>query len=570
MKKTIHYYSKHATRLASQYDDLHFEQVHKSWVPLLSGKEGLALDIGAGSGRDAAALVTHGFEVFAVEPADGLRQQGKTNHPKINWLDDSLPALKMPEKLGLKFDLILLSAVWMHLKTKADRQRAFRKITDLLKPNGLLVITLRHGPSPDEREMYPVSRQEVEQYARDQALQLALHDDSASDLLSRQDTRWETLVFKYPDNGAGSLPLLRHVIINDAKSSTYKLALLRTILRIADGTQGMVLDRTPDSVTLPLGLVALVWIKQFLRLIGSGDQHFPQTSDRNKGLGFVKQGFKALQGVPPHLLNIGSHLTGDAAIALTLAINDTKRTILEMPANYITDPHSGGTVFGGAKQQVRPTSRCVIDKAYLTSFGTFYVPPKLWDAMSRYAYWIEPAILKEWYTLMKAFDKRYDNSRNMEDYYEALYYQDVKRDTAQARERAILLQGKGKPLYCVWTGKRLKEGFDIDHCFPFSYWPNNDFWNLFPCHSQANTKKSDRMPSAELLLDARDRIWEWWDQAFRDSFYVHQFESQARSSLPMANDEALLDNQAIFNAMQTQRVKLKDFQQIREWQGTSR
>ena len=38
---------------------------------------------------------------------------------------------------------------------------------------------------------------------------------------------------------SGALPLLRHVILNDAKSSTYKLALLRSLCRIADGSAGL-------------------------------------------------------------------------------------------------------------------------------------------------------------------------------------------------------------------------------------------------------------------------------------------------------------------------------------------
>ena len=41
-----------------------------------------------------------------------------------------------------------------------------------------------------------------------------------------------------PDDGTGALPLLRHIVFNDQKSSTYKLALLRTLVRIADSAGG--------------------------------------------------------------------------------------------------------------------------------------------------------------------------------------------------------------------------------------------------------------------------------------------------------------------------------------------
>ena len=39
------------------------------------------------------------------------------------WLDDSLPDFQVTQRLGLSFDVILLSAVWMHLPP-ADRPRA--------------------------------------------------------------------------------------------------------------------------------------------------------------------------------------------------------------------------------------------------------------------------------------------------------------------------------------------------------------------------------------------------------------------------------------------------------------
>ena len=58
--------------------------------------------------------------------------------------------------------------------------------------------------------------------------------------LAREHIRWETLVFVMPDDGSGSLPLLRHVIVNDNKSSTYKLGLLRTLVRLAETAPGLV------------------------------------------------------------------------------------------------------------------------------------------------------------------------------------------------------------------------------------------------------------------------------------------------------------------------------------------
>src|SRR4051812_45736794 len=45
------------------------------------------LDIGAGTGRDAAWLAAQGHQVLAVEPVDALRRAGQRLHPEpaIRW-----------------------------------------------------------------------------------------------------------------------------------------------------------------------------------------------------------------------------------------------------------------------------------------------------------------------------------------------------------------------------------------------------------------------------------------------------------------------------------------------------
>ena len=134
-------------------------------------KTGLALDVGAGSGRDSLALAERGWDVVAVEPAAELRRLGEaaTAHRSIHWVDDAMPDLSEIRKLSYRFDLVLVSAVWMHLP-HSSRERAFRILTELLAPSGLLVITLRHGPGGGERQFYEVSRAELDGYAKQRAV----------------------------------------------------------------------------------------------------------------------------------------------------------------------------------------------------------------------------------------------------------------------------------------------------------------------------------------------------------------------------------------------------------------
>jgi len=90
---TISPYNRHAQKFFTQYQSLTFEQVHRDWLPQLDRKAGLALDVGAGSGRDALALAERGWNVVAVEPAAELRRLGEvaTAHRSIQWVDDAGP-----------------------------------------------------------------------------------------------------------------------------------------------------------------------------------------------------------------------------------------------------------------------------------------------------------------------------------------------------------------------------------------------------------------------------------------------------------------------------------------------
>ncbi|KPQ26053.1 MAG: hypothetical protein HLUCCA13_03020 [Halomonas sp. HL-48] len=54
---------------------------------------------------------------MAVEPAEKLRTLGQshTHDRDVSWIDDTLPALNCVSQLSQRFQLILVSAVWMHL-----------------------------------------------------------------------------------------------------------------------------------------------------------------------------------------------------------------------------------------------------------------------------------------------------------------------------------------------------------------------------------------------------------------------------------------------------------------------
>lgn len=193
LNNNISFYSDNATALFDQYQSLSFDVVHQSWLSSINlSKYKTALDIGAGSGRDALALHDLGLCVTAIEPAQPLMSKGiALTGDKVTWKDDTLPELSSLNENT--YDVILISAVWMHL-TKEQQSKSLKRLSTLLNENGMLVITLRHGEFNDGRKAFDVNAVRLIEEAK--AFNLTVfHTDNDTDQLNRPDVSWETVVF---------------------------------------------------------------------------------------------------------------------------------------------------------------------------------------------------------------------------------------------------------------------------------------------------------------------------------------------------------------------------------------
>jgi 2-polyprenyl-3-methyl-5-hydroxy-6-metoxy-1,4-benzoquinol methylase len=202
MSKNIDYYDQNAEDLFAQYENTSFTAVHANWLHLLP-KNGQILDIGAGSGRDSAFMAKQGLYVTAVEPSENLRLLASNNHPSqnITWHDDTLPNLTNTLALNKKFDLILLSAVWMHL-SEPERKTAMPILCSLLNPDASVVITLRHGKSVDARTMHAVSYDEIKLIldGSDFVCALLSKGHHNADTLGRENVSWQTVQISTKEN----------------------------------------------------------------------------------------------------------------------------------------------------------------------------------------------------------------------------------------------------------------------------------------------------------------------------------------------------------------------------------
>lgn len=284
------------------------EQRHADWMSYWPKPEQLMLAIGIDDdeaqwlARQSGQLVL----VDASSAAESLREAPMRYEVEtlasplcsqsVRRLIDKLPELTACYQLNLQFHRILLSRGCWQSVAASQRERALRKLGNLLAPGGVLIIAQCQS---DDRDALPPQLDELAPWARKFGLTLQpLGQDGA-------------VLVQLPDDGSGALARIRHIAVNDNKSSTYKLALLRTLVRIADAHPGAVCDRSDGRVAVSLGLVALYWIRLFKRLL---DADLQQNSNTGKGLGFVtQQGWQPLAQLKADDFAVGALFVGEQA-----------------------------------------------------------------------------------------------------------------------------------------------------------------------------------------------------------------------------------------------------------------
>ena len=188
-------YAEEAPELLHRYESISFADAQRSVMHLIPKQPCRVLDIGAGTGRDAAGFATLGHRVVAVEPTEEMRRGAMALHPSplIEWLDDSLPDLSRLRARGEQFDVVMLTAVWMHFDEQ-QRRRAIPNLAMLVGSGGVMAMTLRHGPVPPGRRMFEVSAEETIDLVQPLGFSCVLHQPSEPS--SRQPgVSWTRLAF---------------------------------------------------------------------------------------------------------------------------------------------------------------------------------------------------------------------------------------------------------------------------------------------------------------------------------------------------------------------------------------
>ena len=190
------HYAEEAPELLKRYESISCAEAHHTVLHLIPKEPCRVLDIGAGTGRDAAGFAAMGHRVVAAEPTEEMRGGAMALHPSplIEWLDDSLPDLAALRARGGQFDVVMLTAVWMHLDER-QRRRAIPNVATLVRRGGAMIMTLRHGPVPPGRRMFEVSAEETIGLAAPLGLSCVLNRPAESSL-RQPGVSWTRLAFR--------------------------------------------------------------------------------------------------------------------------------------------------------------------------------------------------------------------------------------------------------------------------------------------------------------------------------------------------------------------------------------
>ena len=193
---TDRYYEERSEILLRKYEQVGFEDVHADLLGLIDGVTGSALDIGCGSGRDAAWLARHGWLVTAVDPSAAMLVGARRLHRslRIRWMQDGLPKLAKVASLGATYDLVLLSAVWMHVPETLQAESA-ATVARLTAQGGIVNLTIRSGGREPERGFHDTDVDLLGATFAEHGI-LPVDDVVDGDIFAREGVVWNKLTFR--------------------------------------------------------------------------------------------------------------------------------------------------------------------------------------------------------------------------------------------------------------------------------------------------------------------------------------------------------------------------------------
>ncbi len=320
--------------------------------------------------------------------------------------------------------------------------------------------------------------------------------------------------------GAVLSAILRH----DAKTASYKIALLRALADVALSCPS--LGEAGLPVAVPLTAIADFWLAYYwpfadpARPIAQGQRsrrasglsadvvfrpqldHLVALWQQTTSASFVpSDGYVVMAELrtprkrttyPPALVSAFDQARAAAAGAVLMPVRyagGTNWSVFARPAPLADTP---GPL--DAHPAARPSDPCVV------------VAPPLWQDFRRLSLWIEALSIHEWCLYSASLRQPAFDPVTRGQVYQLLTDRpDNRRPLTWERNQIDILIMEGHIFECPWSHKRLSRpgAYDLDHIVPVSVYPMNEVWNLVPSDPRFNQHtKRHRLPSASRLAAA--------------------------------------------------------------------
>lgn len=198
--QTAAFYQSQATAVAARYEAVASPVERYFATAFPAGCR--VLDVGCGSGRDLACLLSQSYDGYGLEPSAALRECAIASHPELagRIADGSLPHIGQP--FTGQFEAILCSAVLMHIPS-TQLIEAVLSLRSLLVAHGRSLLSLpaaRGEPlinhrDADGRLFTPYAPEEISLLFERFGLR-PIGQWNTEDSLARQGTAWYTLLFE--------------------------------------------------------------------------------------------------------------------------------------------------------------------------------------------------------------------------------------------------------------------------------------------------------------------------------------------------------------------------------------
>ena len=140
MNQTIEYYNQNAAEFCDKHDSVRLGAFYEA-MRLEFSKGSKLIEIGCGSGRDAALAIQDGYDVIALDGSENLLKEIPKRHPE---LAGKLYFAILPAKLDFQdgyFDGFYSVACLMHF-SEEELKETLIEIKRIIKPSGKGLVSV--------------------------------------------------------------------------------------------------------------------------------------------------------------------------------------------------------------------------------------------------------------------------------------------------------------------------------------------------------------------------------------------------------------------------------------------